>query len=158
PLSAARRGKSLLAPARGRTLRQGKGRPAAPRAPWPGGSSASASHREPCTMSDPSSAPSVNRRARRTLGLVLLALAAAGGVAAAPLWRWRGAEPTEPDVYALLQVEWPPPRILPETNPSRSQDSAAEERHFRTQVALVKSRLVLNGALRNPKVASLDFL
>jgi hypothetical protein len=58
-------------------------------------------------------------------------------------------DPTkQPEVVALLLVERVQPR----------EDKEAVEEYRSTQAALVKSRLVLNAALRNPKVVALTIL
>jgi RNA polymerase sigma factor (sigma-70 family) len=70
----------------------------------------------------------------------------------------RAAEPTAarpaeaPDVYALLLIEDREPQLLPEAQRPASVDGAAFRR---TQLVLLKSRPVLQAALRKPEVAGL---
>jgi RNA polymerase sigma factor (sigma-70 family) len=61
----------------------------------------------------------------------------------------------EPGVYALLLVEAREPRLLPDGRREAAGDDTA---YRRTQLALLKSRLVLNAALRRPEAAGLEAL
>ncbi len=112
-------------------------------------------------MADALSAPPHRKRTRRILGLLALVVLA---VAAAAAWEYAprlSAKPdaAEPDVYAIVSVARVPPRILPESlGGSPREDREAWEDYRTTQAALVKSRLVLNAALRNPKAAALPLL
>jgi RNA polymerase sigma factor (sigma-70 family) len=66
------------------------------------------------------------------------------------------AQAAEPDVYALLLVEPREPRLLPDGR--RDEPAGDEAAYRRTQLALLKSRLVLRAALRRPEVARLEAL
>jgi hypothetical protein len=108
-------------------------------------------------MPDALSAPSGNKRTRWIWGLpVLVALAASGAAA----WQVSTQDPTkQPEVFALVLIERAQPRIVSgprSESPGEDKEALAEYRS--TQAALVKSRLVLNAALRNPKVAALTIL
>jgi hypothetical protein len=108
-------------------------------------------------MPDALSAPSGCKRTRWIWGLPILVALAASGAAA---WQVSTRDPTkQPEVFGLLLVERVQPRILAgPRNESPSEDKEALAEYRSTQAALVQSRLVLNAALRNPKVAALTIL
>jgi RNA polymerase sigma factor (sigma-70 family) len=62
----------------------------------------------------------------------------------------------EPDVYALLLVEAREPRLLP--GGKRDEPAGDEAAYRRTQLVLLRSRLVLRAALQRPEVAGLAAL
>src|SRR5262249_30776570 len=86
---------------------------------------------------------------RRSLLAATLGLVAACAAAARV---WPFLPPAKQSVYAKLYMPTRPEHILYERTEAQSDFASFQ----RTQVALIKSRLVLNAALRNPKVAQLD--
>jgi RNA polymerase sigma factor (sigma-70 family) len=66
------------------------------------------------------------------------------------------AQAAEPDVYALLLIEAREPRLLPDGK--RDEPAGDDAAYRRTQLALLKSRLVLRAALRRPEAARLEAL
>jgi RNA polymerase sigma factor (sigma-70 family) len=64
--------------------------------------------------------------------------------------------PFEPDVYALLLVEAREPRLLPDGQ--RAEPAGDDAAYRRTQLALLRTRLVLQAALKRPEVAQLEVL
>jgi RNA polymerase sigma factor (sigma-70 family) len=62
----------------------------------------------------------------------------------------------EPDVYALLLIEGREPRLLPDAQ--RAEPAGDEAAYRRTQLALLRTRLVLQAALKRPEVARLEAL
>jgi hypothetical protein len=105
-------------------------------------------------MSNAPAAPARRKHIRWIWLLLLLILVLAGGIAA---WRLSSQFFSEYEATALLHFEWPPPRILPDAAPPPSGDSSLVMRddYRHTQAALARSRLVLNAALRDPKVKNL---
>jgi hypothetical protein len=94
----------------------------------------------------PSGPPRVRRwRWRLALGFVLL------GAVAALIAVYVTRSPDKYTARVLLNVQATPPRLLFQTT-ERQTDY---DTYRRTQATLIKSRLVLNTALRNPKVAEL---
>jgi RNA polymerase sigma factor (sigma-70 family) len=67
-----------------------------------------------------------------------------------------GKEVAGPDVYALLLIEEREPRVLLERSAPNTGSDAATFR--RTQIVLLKSRLVLQAALRKEEVKDLEIL
>jgi RNA polymerase sigma factor (sigma-70 family) len=65
------------------------------------------------------------------------------------------AQAAESDIYALLLIEPQEPRLLPDGKREAPGDEGA---YRRTQLALLKSRLVLRAALQRPEVAKLEAL
>jgi hypothetical protein len=104
------------------------------------------------TAVEASSAPLRRRRWPRYVAFTLLVLVALSG------WLVLGWQhlPGTFTVSSLVYIAKKPPRIL-SASPS---EAAASQEDFddyrRAQEALLKSRLVLNAALRNPKVANLS--
>src|SRR5690242_10776056 len=74
-------------------------------------------------------------------------------LSALALWLWWERR-THPTAFALLRIARHTPRLL--DDPARDrQDERDFEAYGRSQAALVKTRLVLNSALRQPEVAAL---
>ena len=92
---------------------------------------------------------------RRWLLALLLALAAAPGAAALAWYAIPRLLPVKRVVRTTLHVASQQPTISPLAPAEGRLDFATYQR---TQIALVKSRLVLNAALRDPKVAGLAVL
>jgi hypothetical protein len=65
-----------------------------------------------------------------------------------------------PKVYALLHIVSQPPRILDRPTPGarEGETDQAYERFKRTQAVLMKTRLVANAALRQPRIAELELV
>jgi hypothetical protein len=63
-----------------------------------------------------------------------------------------------PTVAALLYVAREPLRILQEETPGRRADDTEFTNYRRTQAALLRSRLVINAALKQPKVTELSLV
>jgi succinoglycan biosynthesis transport protein ExoP len=82
-----------------------------------------------------------------TLGLLLGSLSAVG------LWFVRPAQFT---TYALLRISPGQTRVLPES--SADQRSGDDQNYQKTQVALIKSRPVIRGALRNPAALQTELI
>jgi hypothetical protein len=82
-------------------------------------------------------------------GVVFLA------VASLAVYRWMTPGVT---ADALLYIDRHPQHILPDIPPGAAEDERDFQDYCRTQQALVKSRMVLYAALRDPKVASLKTL
>jgi RNA polymerase sigma factor (sigma-70 family) len=107
-------------------------------------------------------------RTRLILPAALLALVVLGAGAGVFAFRAQGPEksppageaaqaaPAEPDVYALLVIEAREPRVLPDAKPAAAEGEAGAYR--RTQAALLKSRPVVQAALKRPEVAGLAVL
>jgi hypothetical protein len=97
------------------------------------------------------------RKHTRWIWLLLLTLVIVGGVAAAQLGPQLS---NEWEATSLLHVDWQPFRLLPDAVAPPSPDAylVLRDEFCRTQAALAKSRLVINAAVRNPKVAGLALL
>lgn len=93
-------------------------------------------------------------RVRRWFGLcglsLLLAVGSAVSLPAAQI------KEQAPLVYALLLIEPAQPALLPAREAPADKEEFA--RYRKNQVVMLKSRLVLNGALREPKVAELPIV
>lgn len=89
------------------------------------------------------------RALKRRWLVALLGSLIAGGAAAAGVWAFLPI--SNLTARALLHVEASPPAVVFAKGESRADFQSYQ----RTQVALVKSRLVLNAALRNPDVANI---
>jgi capsular exopolysaccharide synthesis family protein len=85
---------------------------------------------------------------------LLASVCAVLGAAAAGAGTWFGMPPPQPTAQSLLYVEAQPPAVVYQRGESRNDFQSYQ----RTQVALVKSRLVLNTALRDPEVAALPMV
>src|SRR5262249_4437826 len=95
---------------------------------------------------------------RYLIWVLLIALAFTGGLLTARVTDWvRGPTNADaqtcPKVYTLVEVTKPRPLLGPRLSGEDDFDD-----YRRTQAALVKSRFVLNAALRDPKVAHLASL
>ena len=86
---------------------------------------------------------------RRRWALAVL-LGVAGAVAGAGL-AWKLVPPSKYTARSLIRVATTPPKIVFDTHEAGTNYFTYQ----RTQVTLVKSRLVINSAIRDPKVAAL---
>ncbi len=86
---------------------------------------------------------------------LLAATVAPPCAAALALLAWFGMPPAKDTVRALLYVSSAKPKVL---NPDGEPSGGAFVTYQRTQLALLKSRLVLNAALRQPGVAGLGMV
>jgi hypothetical protein len=74
----------------------------------------------------------------------------ASGLAA---WAFWPVVPEQPEVFALLDLQSSPPRILPDRTASEGEEG--QRPYLKRQEALLRSRLVLYAALRTPEVTAL---
>jgi hypothetical protein len=88
------------------------------------------------------------------LGIPLLFLVA---IVSSLIWVWKATHPVY-TARALLYVARHPERVLFETSQNRQFEWEDFANYQRNQIALVKSRPVLNAALRNDKVAELPWV
>jgi succinoglycan biosynthesis transport protein ExoP len=84
----------------------------------------------------------------------LASLCAVLGTACAALLTWFFMPPAKHTVQSLLHVEAQTPWVVYQRGESKSDFQSYQ----RTQIALVKSRFVLNAALRDPEVAGLPMI
>jgi hypothetical protein len=112
---------------------------------------------EDCPMNDVPAAPAPRKHTHWLWLLLLLTLVIVGGVAAARLGPQLSPEW---EAVSLLRFDPQPFQLLPDGAAPLSADAhlVLRDEFCRTQAALVKSRLVLLEALRNPKVANLALL
>jgi hypothetical protein len=86
------------------------------------------------------------------VGLVALTVV----IACLLFFRWH--ETPSVKAYTLLQLAPEAPRLLPDRQEKHALDPVAMDIFARTQVALAKSRLVLDATLRKPEVAALQIV
>ena len=106
------------------------------------------------TAVEASSAPLRRRRWPRYVAFTLLVLVALSG------WLVLGWQhlPGPFTASALVYIAKTPPRVM-STSPNEAASSQEDfDEYRRTQEAMVKSRLVLNAALRQPKIADLSII
>jgi hypothetical protein len=83
---------------------------------------------------------------------LLVVLLAAG----CATWYW--LRRADHEAYALVQLTWPSPELLPGATRALGEDELTRQEYCETQATLAKSRMVLTGALRDPRVADLAVL